>query len=219
MNNITKKLYEFEDLKYQKFNKSIIKGTSPIIGVRLPKLRLIAKEIIKNNEIDDFLNNYEGIYYEEKMLKGLIIASKKELFDLYVLDYIEEIDSWSLCDTFVNSCKFIKNDLDLYWDFVTKLIDSNKEFVIRTGYVFILSYYLNDDYIAKIKPLLIKKYDYYYVNMAIAWIIAEMYIDYKEDVLVILNKVSDLVRKKSISKINDSYRIRKEDKTILKELR
>ena len=57
--------------------------------------------------------------------------------------------------------------------------------------------------------------------MALSWLISKMYINYKDEVIEILqNKnISDEVVNKSISKINDSYQIKKEDKSILIDYR
>lgn len=218
---VVEKMLSNADLTYKKFNENIIKGDSPIIGIRIPELRKMTKEIIKNNFIDSFFYEYEGLYFEEKLIKGLLLASGENLFNKYVNDYLKELDSWCLVDTFCNSCKFVKKNKDEYWDFVKILIDSREEFVIRSGYVFILNYYLSDEYIDEVIELLLKKFDFYYVNMAIAWCLCEAYIKYPKLVEDILSRkiLKEFVQNKTIDKINDSYRVNIEDKVRLRSLK
>ena len=218
---IVEKMLGTADLTYKKFNESLLKGDSPIIGIRIPELRKMIKEIIKNNFVDSFFYEYEGLYFEEKLIKGLLLASEENLFNKYVNDYLKELDSWCLVDTFCNSCKFIKNNKEKYWDFVKKLIESREEFVIRTGYVFILNYYLSDEYIDEVIKMLCEENKYYYVNMAIAWCLCELYVKYPSEIEKILNKkiLSEFVQNKAIDKINDSYRVNVEDKVRLRDLK
>lgn len=221
MNKVIEKLFEYSEESIKLYDRNIIKGNSPFIGVRIPILRKLAKNIIKDNLVENFFINYEGKYFEEKLLKGLIIASKEEYFFELNSEYLNELDSWCLVDTYANSCKFINNNLDKYWDFVKSLIDNKNEFIIRCGFVFILYYYLDDKYIDEIIKLVLKKYDYYYVNMAIAWLLSEIYIKYPMKVMNLLESsiLCNFVHEKTIDKINDSFRVSDEDKRILRGLK
>ena len=95
---LIKYLCSIKDEEYRKFNEKIIK-TNNIIGVRIPILKKIAKEISKNDYLT-FIKNNKHKYYEEIMLYGLVITYLKDynesikLFDIY----INYIDSWATCD-------------------------------------------------------------------------------------------------------------------------
>ncbi len=71
---IIEKLKELQDLKYRDFNKPLIPNVAEdkIIGVRLPVLRKIAREIVKTDGLSYFCEivntQVEELYYEEKML-------------------------------------------------------------------------------------------------------------------------------------------------------
>ena len=78
---LIKYLSSIKDDEYKKFNERIIK-TNNIIGVRIPILKKIAKEIIKNDYLT-FIKNIKHKYYEEIMLHGLVIT--------YLKDYNESI--------------------------------------------------------------------------------------------------------------------------------
>lgn len=221
MNSFVGKLFEKSEKSIILYDKNIVKGNSPFIGVRIPKVRKIANDIIKSDEINLFFQEYDGVYFEEKIIKGIIISSKEDLFNKYVLDYIKTLDSWCLVDTFCNSCKFIGNNKDKYWEFVKNLIKSDKVFVIRTGYVLMLNYYLDDKYIDEVINISCENYDFYYVSMAIAWLISEAYIKYPEKIIELLRnrKLNDFVHEKVIDKINDSFRVSLEDKRFLRGLK
>ena len=76
ISNIRKQLLSMADDGYRSFHLKLVPGLErPVIGVRLPALRKIAKEISKGEpeEIAAFLTNADG-YYEEIMLMGLVIG-------------------------------------------------------------------------------------------------------------------------------------------------
>lgn len=218
---VVKELFELAEENYKRFNENVVRGNSPIIGVRIPTLRKIANKIIKEKRVSEFLENYEGKYFEEKLIKGVIIASSEEYFKKYGNDYNKELDSWCLVDTYSNSLKFIGRKQDKYWDLVKELLNSKEEFIVRLGYVLMLNYYLTDKYIDEVIVLCKKEYDEYYINMAIAWLISEAYINYPKKItnLLKLRELSDFVHEKSIDKINDSFRVSNSEKRRLRELK
>lgn len=221
MNKIVEKMFEKSEESIKLYDKNIVRGNSPFIGLRIPLVRKFAKEIIKNKKVSEFFLEYEGIYFEEKLIKGFIIASNEDYFNKYSLDYIKEFDSWCLVDTFCNSCKFIRNNKEKYFSFIKKLISSDEEFVIRCGYVMMLYYYLSDEYIDEIIDLCLMSSEYYYVNMAISWLISEVFIKYplKIEKLLKSKKLGEFIQNKSIDKINDSYRVSNNIKVRLRDLK
>lgn len=71
--NIEKDLYNMQDKEYQKFHTKLCPGVNNIIGIRIPELRNYAKKI--NGKID--IKNISNNYYEEIMLKGMLIGLEK----------------------------------------------------------------------------------------------------------------------------------------------
>ena len=221
MNEVVKELFELAEETYKRFNENVVKGNSPIFGVRIPTLRKISNKIIKEKKVDKFFSEYEGNYFEEKLIKGVIIASKEEMFMQYNDEYKYELDSWCLVDTYSNSLKFIDKKKDKYWELVKSLLNSKEEFVIRLGYVLMLNYYLTDNYIDEVIELCKRQYEEYYVNMAIAWVISEIYINNPKKVNKLLEDkcLNSFVHEKSIDKICDSFRVKESDKRKLRELK
>lgn len=63
--------------KFQRFTSGLIPGTDPIIGVRIPKLRTLAKKIAKE-DWRGYLEHAACDTYEEIMLQGLVLGYAKE---------------------------------------------------------------------------------------------------------------------------------------------
>ena len=210
---LIKYLYSIKDDEYRKFNEKIIK-TNNIIGVRLPILKKMAKEISKLDYLT-FIKNNKHKNYEEIMLHGLVITYLKdydvsiELFD----DYINYIDSWATCDSVVLNYKIINKNLDKYFIKIKEYLKSCKPFIKRVGIVS-LFYYLNDKYIDEVLEMInYIKDDEYYVKMAIAWLISICLIKYYDKTLIFLKNcnLDDWTYNKSLQKAIESYRIKNKD--------
>ena len=63
MNNLKDKLFELSDEKYKKFHSGLCPNIDNIIGVRLPKLREIAKEIAKGDYAIDKRDRFVEHWY------------------------------------------------------------------------------------------------------------------------------------------------------------
>lgn len=221
---IRQKLYEIQDLKYKQFHSSLCPNVDNIIGVRVPKLRNIAKELAKTNS-KAYLELEDITFYEEKVIQGLLIGMSKlsiEETKKYLEKFIPKIDSWAVCDVVCSSLKIASKYPKGMWNFLEKYINSNEEFEIRFALVMYLDYYLNDEYIDKvIKNISKVKSNKYYVQMAIAWLLSVSYIKQKEKTLEYIknNKLDDFTHNKAIQKIIESYRVSKEEKEFVKTLK
>ncbi len=58
MNNLKDKLFELSDEKYKKFHSGLCPNIDNIIGVRLPKLREIAKRNCQRG-LERFFSNFK----------------------------------------------------------------------------------------------------------------------------------------------------------------
>lgn len=217
-------LDSIKDEKYKEFHNSLVKNSKyEILGVKLPILRKISKEIYKTN-IEDYLNIDKGLYYEEIMLEGLVISKIKDekIFYKYFNSYIDKIDNWALCDTFCNSIKIVEKYPDKYYKKAIELSKSKEEFKSRVGLIMILSHFIKEKNVKEILELVNNIHsDKYYINMAIAWLVAEIYIKYRKEGLEFIknNNLDKFTQNKTISKTNDSYRVTKEEKEELKKYR
>ena len=135
VNNIVYKVREelisLSDEKYRDFHKNLCPGVENILGVRLPILRKISKNLAKDNYID-YLNNKDLKYYEEIMIKGLIIGYIKVDNDTrfnYIKNFIPYIDNWAVCDSFCNNLKFTNKNMNEVWNFLMPYLSSSNEFL------------------------------------------------------------------------------------------
>lgn len=225
MDKILKHLFELQDKKYKEFHSSLCPNVDNIIGVRIPELRKLAKQIAKENPKEFIENPVKKQYYEEIMLEGFVIGYMKATLEgkLHYLDnFIPKIDNWAVCDCTASTLKFIDKYKKEVWEYMQKYINSKKEFEKRFAIIILMDYYLTDEYIDKVLEIYNKiDSDQYYVQMGIAWAISVCFVKYREKTRKILdnNNLSTFTHNKSIQKIIESTRVDKETKEELKKLK
>ena len=224
MKNIREELFELADLKYKKFHSSLCPNNDNIIGVRVPNLRNLAKEIARA-DFRKFIKENKNEYYEEILLEGLVIGyAKMDITERleYVSKFVPKIDNWGVCDCSCSSFKFAKKNQEEVWHFLQKYVNSKEEFEVRFAIIMMMDYYLNDDYFDIVIDTLdeIKQHDYY-VKMAIAWTLQLAYIKNKEKVIYFLEtcKLDNFTYNKAIQKMIESNRISKEEKDKLRKMK
>ena len=219
-----KYLISIQDKKYKEFHSSLVLNSKyEMIGIRVPIMRDIAKEIAKG-DIGSFLEYAQNRYYEEVMIQGLVISHIKDekLFYKYFNEYINKIDNWALCDSFCSSIIIVRKYEEKYFKETLKMSVSSDEFVSRVGLVVILDHFLKKNNLGAIFDTLNNiQSDKFYINMAEAWLLCEMYIKFPNETREFLkeNSLNKFTQNKAISKIHDSYRISKEEKELLKKYR
>ena len=105
-----------------------------------------------------------------------------------------------------------------FFDVASSLAFSDNEFLSRVGIVIMLSHYVNSMYIDEIiKVVSSLESNYYYVNMALSWLISVLFVEFRTNTLELLKQriLPAFVQNKAIQKIRDSYRVSKEDKEML----
>lgn len=219
-NFFVKHLFNLQDIKYRDFHYKLLNNDKiNLIGIKTPILRDISKKISKSNYIY-FITNNKHKYYEEIIIHGLIIgySNNIDLLD----DYLKYIDNWAVNDIVASNLKWFKNNQELGFEKIKKYISNNNPWIVRFGYVLLLNYYINDDYIDKIIDMIkCNTNNQYYVKMAISWLISVCFIKYKDKIVELFenNNLDKFIINKSISKINDSYRVNKIDKEFIKKYR
>lgn len=221
-------LIENQDIKYRDFSASLEPNDNHSyirLGVRIPFMREFGKEIVKGNAYG-FLNIFSNEYYETRLIRGIVAGLIKTknfeefttLFELASLD----IDSWSLCDCFCAGLKNIKKYKSELFDYIENYLESNDVWKIRIALVIMLNYYLEDEYIDRVLERCDSiKSDYYYVNMAQAWLIATAFskCEQKTRTYLLNNNLSKFTFNKAIQKCIESRRIDAETKEYLKSLK
>lgn len=208
--SIRKRLINLKDEKYREFSSKLLPDTENLLGVRIPVLRKLAKEIYKNSALK-YLEDPECIYFEEVMLEGMIIGLVKDTnknIMQNIKNFLPKIKNWSICDCFCCSLKCIKGNEDEFLDFIKFYILSEKEFEVRFAAVILLNYYINDRYIDTVLELLKQiKHNAYYVQMGTAWALSMCYVKFPEKTYCFLEKekIDKTVFDKTVQKIKESY--------------
>lgn len=223
-NKIIKKLLKSADKKYKQFHSSLCPGTNNILGVRIPLIRNIAKEIHISGLSEKYLS-VKPKYNEELMIQAMLIGLIKNDIPTtlnYISEFVPKIDNWSVCDIFCSSLKITKKHQDTVWNFIQKYSKSKKEFELRFMIVMMLCYFLNDIYINKTLEKIDKiKHEGYYVKMASAWAISNAFIKYPDLTMRYLknNNLDTFTFNKSLRKITESYRVSEKSKKIIKRMK
>ena len=223
MKKIVDKLFENKDLKYKEFTSSLIPNVNKesIIGVRIPVIRKIFKEIdIEEKKL--FLNELPHKYLEENILHSILINEIKN-FDECIMElekFLVYVDNWSVCDTL--SCKILCNDYDNFFKYLKCCLESNSVYKVRFAFVMMMKYFIKSKYVDECNSIACNYVsDEYYINMAIAWYFSYALIfEYNRTVKIFENKkLSKFVHNKSIQKAIERFRISNDKKDYLKTLR
>lgn len=224
---IKNELVLLSNSKYQKFNKSLCPDTDKeMLGIQVPVLRDFAKNLVKKYSLDEILSEIDDEYFEEILIQGFCIGYAKLDLDekiKYIEEFIPKMDSWAITDSFVPTLKIKKKDLEKYYKFILKYIESNKEFEIRFAIISMLDYYITDEYVEAVLKLLDKvSHDGYYVKMAVAWTICEIGIKYNSlamNYLTCENSLDKFTYNKALQKMIESRRISDKQKDILRSMK
>ena len=99
---ITKRLFELQDEKYRDFQGGLIPDIedTPMIGVRTPALRALAKELYGTELGEKFMANLPHRYYEENNLHAFMIERIRD-YDECVRElekFMPYVDNWATSD-------------------------------------------------------------------------------------------------------------------------
>ena len=218
------KLASLADDEYREFSMKGIPTDRPFIGVRIPDVKRLVKEI-PAEDIDDFIS-VEPIALEEVLARSFLIARLSYDEMLKVFDsQISYLDNWCTVDTFIASLrKTVKgHEPDFLEQKVESLLNHKDAFAVRAGLVSLLDFYVKEDYLHLIFDRIesLRNRDEYYVKMAIAWLLAECFIKFPDETFSYMktSKLPKWTFNKTISKVSDSYRVDEDAKKMLKLLR
>lgn len=225
MSSIRKELESISEEEYRVFTQKLLPGVEPILGVRLPNLRKLAKRLAKE-DWKSYLLSAQNDSFEEILLQGMVIGYVKvntveELFP-YIREYVSKIDNWSSCDSFCTGLKIAKKYPEEVWAFLQPYFHSDQEFDIRFAVVMGLLYFINDQYKEEFQKRLNEiHHEGYYVKMAVAWAVSMIYVKYPQETFAYLQNdpLDDMTHNKAIQKIRESYQVSKEEKELLKSLK
>lgn len=223
-NNITERLKDLSDSKYKEFTSKLTPNIDPerYIGVRVPEIRKLARELIKTTDTSAFLAKLPHYYVEENLLHSFIISEMKD-YDTCISEvkrFLPYVDNWSVCDTMRPKC-FSKNKERLLSE-IEEWIKSDLDYTVRFGIGMLMVHFLDGNFDKRYCDMVASvKSGEYYVNMMIAWYFATALAKQYDTAIVYLKdvKLDKWVHNKTISKAIESYRVTESHKAYLRTLR
>jgi len=214
--NIVERLFELQDEKYRQFHHALV-PTAPedyIIGVRMPQLRQLAKEI----EPTELLATLPHRYYEEYQLHVILVSGIKDYDEclLQVERLLPYIDNWATCDGLRPRC-FAKHTEELQ-SHIRRWMNSEHEYTIRFAIGILEAFCLDDKTFHKEHLQLVAaiRREEYYIKMMQAWYFATALAKQWDTTLPVISTLPDWVRRKSIQKACESFRVTDYHKQILR---
>lgn len=194
------------------------------IGVRVPDVRKLAKELYKNDRdgVDEFLNSLPHATYDEDMLHGVLLSEFKDYEECIkrVDEFLPYVDNWAVCD--IMSPKVFKKHLEPLLEKIREWAASDHVYTKRFGVEMLMSFYLDEHFKPEYLeiPATVSGEDYY-IKMMLAWFYATALAkQWDATIPYIENKrLADWTHNKTIQKARESYRITDEQKEYLKSLK
>ena len=225
VNDILTKLTELAqgNETYAEFNKRIVNTKMPVIGVRVPDLRRLARELAPDMSAADIseLLTAQNESFDYVLLCGLLITHAR-LDDQTMIDlakqYLPRVDSWAHIDIFVEKKRRFAGEL--WWDFALECLQSEAEFTVRYGVISLMTNFLDETRIDQVFAALQNvRHDGYYVKMALAWLYATAAVHFFELTLAELENgyIDAWTRNKAYQKMRESRRFTPEEQRIIRQ--
>lgn len=218
------RLQALADPAYRDFSAKLLPPGQVLLGVRLPALRRLARDIAAG-DWSAYLAGAQDATFEEVMLQGMVIGyapgQPQELLQAAAA-FLPKVDNWSVCDSFCAGFKLARRQSALVWDFALPYAASEGEFDVRFAAVLLRAHYLCDTYIGRVLPVLAgARHPGYYARMAVAWALADCYIKYPDATLPVLRSggLDEFAHNKALQKLAESRRVPAAEKAMLRTLK
>ena len=220
---ITDRLFELQDTGYRDFQSRLMPDVpkEKVIGVRIPALRKLAKELAGTEEAAAFILQLPHKYYEEDNLHTFLICEMKDYDDCMaeVEQFLPYIDNWATCDCFTPKV-FKKHRAEVY-EKIKQWLGSAETYTVRFGIVTLMDY-LKTDFEKQMLSLVADiRSEEYYINMATAWYFSMALVWQYNAALPYLTeeRLDKWTHNKSIQKATESRQIDDKTKEYLRTLK
>ena len=226
MKKITEKILELQDMEYREFTARLIPDIDKkrIVGVRLPQLRTLAKEIVREGKGDAVLTELPHYYTDENNLHALVLAELKD-YDRTVAEldrFLPYVDNWATCDSMKpKTFKRNENKEKLLAD-IRRWLNSEHPFTIRFAISMLMTHFLDNDFREEyLDWVAAVENEHYYVRMMVAWYFATALAKQYDATLPYLmaRRLKKWTNNKAIQKAIESLRITQEQKQLLRTLK
>mgnify|MGYP002622202806 CR=1 FL=1 len=230
---LLKRLFAEQDLKYRDFHTALLPGIDKktFIGVRVPTLRNLAQEFVKNAspaELQKFLQSLPHRYFEENQIHLFIVEKIRDFQTCLqqVEAFLPYIDNWAVCDG--KSPKALLKDAARFEAKVLEWLKSEKAYTVRFAVNMLMAFFLDERFdekylkcVAAVDENRFESADRYYVQMVVAWFFATALAKQWNATLPYIQKkkLSLWIHAKAIQKACESFRITAEGKVLLRSLK
>ena len=213
-----------QDTAYRDFHSRLVPtlNKDKIIGVRVPLLRKLAKELSKQELAVEFIKILPHRYYEEDNLHAFIIENIND-YDRCVTEidrFLPFVDNWATCDGLRPKC--FRGNKERLLPKALNWIEDDRVYVKRFGIGVLMNHFLDEHfdkhYLEIVSTI---RSGEYYVNMMVAWFFATALAKQFDSAVVFLeqHRLDVWTHNKTIQKAIESYRITQEQKAYLKTLK
>lgn len=219
---ILARLSALADEKYRSFSASLIPNSGPLLGVRVPAMRRLAREVARG-DWRAYLDVAGSGCFEERLLQGLVIGCVRCTPDerlALTRRYLPLVDNWALCDLFCR--RLSRAEREPTWRFIGPLFRSANEYEARFAAVVGCGNFVDDEHLdALLERLDACRHDGYYARMGVAWALSVCYVKYPERTETFLRRATLDVRTHNLAlrKIVESRRVSPEAKARIRLLK
>ncbi len=227
MESLREKLFTLQDTAYRDFSAPLIPNAERMIGVRLPQLRQLARQIARDKGeewLSEMEHRRDPLYFEEVMLWGMVIGyARLSIPDRqqHTAQFVPHITNWSVCDSFCP--RLPKRERKAWWPFVLPYFQSKTPFEVRFAVVMAMRNFTDEEHLDDLLRIYseIRQTDYY-VQTGIAWAVCEAFIHFPERMLPWLTYDCPLppeIYRKALQKITESLRVDAPTREAIRALR
>lgn len=221
---IQRRLFELQDREYRGFLCKLIPTLNPemVIGVPMPALRKLSRELVHTPLSDKFLQKLPHRYLEENSLHACWIGALGDYQrSLDALEaFLPYVDNWATCDQL--SPGIMRRHLPAFYEHIKLWLNSDREYTVRFAIGMLMSFYLDDAFLPEMPALVAAiRSEEYYIRMIIAWYFATGLAKKRAAFMPYLeNRCLDKwTHNKTIQKSIESRRIDEETKAYLRTLK
>lgn len=224
MTEIQQRLFALQDAGYRDFHAALMPTVDKalVIGVRMPALRALAKELKGTELAADFMAALPHKYYEENNLHAALIGHIRD-FDACIAAverFLPYVDNWATCD--MMNPKALTKDKAALLERIRLWLQSGHTYTVRFGMEMLMNHFLEEDFREEYPALVASvQSEEYYVRMMQAWYFATALAKQYEAAVTYLEqrRLGAWVHNKTIQKARESFRVSQEQKEYLKSLK
>ena len=224
MTEIQQRLFALQDAGYRDFHAALMPTVDKalVIGVRMPALRALAKELKGTELAADFMAALPHKYYEENNLHAALIGHIRD-FDACmaaVERFLPYVDNWATCD--MMNPRALAKDKAALLERIQLWLQSSHTYTVRFGMEMLMNHFLEEDFREEYPALVASvRSEEYYVRMMQAWYFATALAKQYEAAVTYLEqrRLGAWVHNKTIQKARESFRVSQEQKEYLKSLK